>query len=113
MKKGIRFIVLALLLTGLVLKSAAQTDGRTWLLRVYEDNDFLNLSGNGTDNAYTNGTRFDLFYTKNHPSRFFIDRLLPKAGDSSLNVFGFGIMQIMVTPNDITVPYDQPDDYPY
>jgi len=101
------------MLAGIVQKPEAQTDGRAWLLRVYEDNDFLNLNGNGTDNAYTNGTRFDLFYTQQRPPRFFIDRLMPKAGDSSLNVFGFGIMQIMVTPNDITVPYDQPNDYPY
>lgn len=113
MKKNIHLILLALLLAGAVQPLRAQTDGNTWLFRVYEDNDALNIDGNLTDNSYTNGTRFDLFYIKKRPSRFFIDRLLPKAGDSSLNVYGFGLMQIMVTPNDISLPYDQTDDYPY
>ena len=36
----------------------------THLFRVYEDDDFLNIRGNGTDNSYTNGLRFDFFYTK-------------------------------------------------
>ncbi|MHA4807686.1 lipid A-modifier LpxR family protein [Flavitalea flava] len=88
-------------------------DAPTRLLRIYEDNDFINIYGKGTDNAYTNGTRIDLFYTKKHPSRFFIDRFMPKAGDSSVNVFGWGIMQIMLTPNDIAVTERQSKDYPY
>ena len=113
-KKNIHFVaVVLLLLTGSANRLEAQPAENTRLFRVYEDNDFLNIKGNGTDNAYTNGTRLDLFYTKSRPSRFIVDRLMPKAGDSSLNIFGFGAMQIMVTPNDISKTYDQPDDYPY
>jgi len=85
----------------------------TRLLRIYEDNDFINIRGQGTDDAYTNGTRIDLFYTKDKPSRWFIDRNLPKAGDSSINVFGWGLEQLMFTPDDISKSGYQPDDYPY
>jgi len=91
----------------------AQQQEDTRLFRVYEDNDFLNIRGKGTDEAYTNGTRFDLFYTKNHPSSFVVDRKLPHAGDSSINVFGWSLMQVMFTPQDITKTTFQPDDYAY
>ena len=85
----------------------------TFLFRIYEDNDFINTRGLGTDNAYTNGTRVDLFYTKRHPSRHSWDAFMPKAGANSVNVYGWGIMQLMFTPNDISTADYQPDDYPY
>lgn len=113
MKTRLHLILLALLLPGAVQQLQAQADSSSWLFRVYEDNDALNITGNLTDNAYTNGTRFDLFHIQQRPSRFFIDRWMPKAGGGSLNISGFGIMQLMVTPDDISLPYDQPDDYPY
>jgi hypothetical protein len=97
----------------LTAKIQAQDHIPDKLVRIYEDNDFLNITGNGTDNSYTNGTRLDFFYSKRKPSRFFIDRLAPKAGDSSINIFGWGLTQLMVTPNDISTPLYQPDDYPY
>ncbi len=91
----------------------AQKAEPRFLFRLYEDNDFFNIRGIGTDEAYSNGTRFDLFYTKKHESKFFIDKLLPKAGDSTINVFGWGLTQLMVTPRDITKTEFQPDDYPF
>ncbi|MCW3118090.1 MAG: lipid deacylase LpxR family protein [Chitinophagaceae bacterium] len=95
--------------------SYAQSAGKvnTHLVRIYEDNDFLNIRGNGTDNSYTNGTRLDFFFTKKKRSRFFFDRLMPKTGDSSINVFGWSLTQLMVTPNDISTTQYQPNDYPY
>jgi lipid A 3-O-deacylase len=90
-----------------------QQDTPTRLLRIYEDNDFLNIRGQGTDDAYTNGTRIDYFYMPVHPSRWFIDKHMPKAGDSSVNVYGWGIMQLMFTPNDISDAGYQPNDYPW
>src|ERR1700742_2044685 len=90
----------------------SDSSGR-YMFRIYEDNDFLDIRGNGTDNSYTNGLRFDLFYTKKKRSRFFIDRLLPKAGNSSVNVFGWSLAQLIVTPTDIGATQYQPDDYPY
>ena len=116
MNRHLHFIFPVLLLLAASVsrgQGQPQSEGYTRLFRVYEDNDFLNIKGNGTDNAYTNGTRFDLFYTKKHPSHSLVERLLPRAGDSSLNIFGWSLMQIMVTPNDISKTYDQPDDYPY
>jgi len=83
------------------------------LFRIYEDNDFLNISGNGTDNSYTNGLSLDFFYTNKKPSRSFIDRLMPRAGKNSVNVFGWCLTQLMFTPNDISTARYQPDDYLY
>lgn len=81
-------------------------------LRVYEDNDHINPFGSVSDKGYTNGTRFDYFYIKDHDSRFFLDRWLPKAGKTAVNTFGIGIMQTMYTPED---PQEDPDvqDWPY
>ena len=94
-------------------KLLAQSGEPTRIFRLYEDNDILNIRGNGSDRSYTNGLRFDLFYTKKHPSRFFIDRWLPGAGDNSVDLFGWGIMQKMVTPNDLSKTENQPNDYQY
>jgi lipid A 3-O-deacylase len=85
----------------------------TRLFREFWDDDYFNYSGHGTDRAYTDGTRFELFYIKSKPSRFFVDRALPKAGDSSINVFGWGLVQLMMTPEDISNPNFQPNDYPW
>ncbi|HET6254850.1 MAG TPA: lipid A deacylase LpxR family protein [Puia sp.] len=84
-----------------------------WMFRIYEDNDFLNARGCGTDDAYTNGTRLDYFYQPLHPPKNPIDHILPKAGAHSLNIYGWGIMQLMYTPQNITDPAYQPDDYPW
>src|SRR5258708_4413618 len=92
---------------------AQQIDTPTHLIRIYEDNDFINIWGHGTDNAYTNGTRLDYFYDLPHPSRFFIDKALPKAGEASINTYGWGIVQLMYTPDHLSKPDYQPHDYPW
>jgi len=92
---------------------AQQPDTPTHMIRIYEDDDFINIWGQGTDNAYTNGTRLDYFYTLQHPSRFFIDKILPKAGAGSVNTYGWGIVQLMYTPDDLTSKAYNPHDYPY
>jgi lipid A 3-O-deacylase len=84
-----------------------------WLFRIYEDNDFINARGRGTDDAYTNGSRLDYFYQPRHPSKDPVDHILPKAGASSVNVYGWGIMQLMYTPNNLTDSAYQPNDYPW
>jgi hypothetical protein len=110
-----RALIFLLLLIALSTGVAEAQQGETYnrMVRVYEDNDIINIKGNGTDQGYTNGTRLDLFYVKNKRSRFFIDRLMPKAGDSSVNTFGWGIMQIMITPTDISKKIPDGNDYPY
>jgi len=88
-------------------------DSLHWMFRIYEDNDFINARGCGTDDAYTNGTRFDYFYQPGHSPANAVDRLLPKAGRQSVNIYGWGIMQQMYTPSDITDSAYQPHDYPW
>jgi lipid A 3-O-deacylase len=83
------------------------------MMRIFEDEDFINIAGHGTDESYTNGTMIDYFYTKPERSRFFLDRLFPSAGDSSVNTYAWGVAQLMFTPRDISKSEYQPNDYPY
>jgi hypothetical protein len=96
-----------------VSNSLAQPLKTPQLFRIYEDNDFLNIRGNGTDNSYTNGTSLDYFYQQDRPSRLFINRWMPRTGHHSVNVFSWRLTQLMVSPNDISKTAFQPDDYPY
>lgn len=89
------------------------SDTPTRIFRIYEDNDFINIRGCGTDDAYTNGTRLDYFYMPKRRPKGLINRIMPKAGDSSVNVYGWGVMELMYTPEDITDSAYQPDDYPW
>lgn len=92
---------------------AAGKDSVTRILRIFEDNDGINIFGQSTDDAYTNGTRIDLFYTPAHRPHGLLGKLAPQAGDSSIDVYGWGIMQLMYTPMDISKPGFQSHDYPY
>lgn len=90
----------------------AQKSETSKMFRLYEENDFLNLNGHGTDRSYSNGTRFDFFYEK-QKTRNFLHRIMPKAGDSSRNIYGWGLMQVMVTPNNLKATAYVPNDYSY
>lgn len=92
------FYTVLLIQFGTTVKLTAQTNAPSDIFRAYEDDDFLNDLGRGTDKAYTSGLQVTLFYNKNHASHFFLDHCLPKAGDSSINTYGLGLMQIMYTP---------------
>ena len=97
----------------LYLNSAnAQKAGPTKMFRFSEENDFFNLNGHGTDKSYSNGTRLDFFYEK-QTSGGLLHKLMPKAGDSSRNMYGWSLMQIMVTPDDIKAKNFLPNDYFY
>lgn len=108
-------LIVPFLLMILATKStrAQNTTGYRTLFRIYEDNDFMNIWGNGSDKGYTNGTRLDIFYIKSRPSRFFMDRWMLKAGNGSVNTFGWGLMQMMMTPMDIHLSVPDKNDYPY
>jgi hypothetical protein len=104
-----------LLVTAILLylnNANAQRAEATKMFRVYEENDFLNVDGHGTDRSYSNGTRLDFLYEK-QTSRGLLNRLMPKAGDSCRNIYGWSLMQIMVTPNNITATAFLPNDYRY
>lgn len=114
-------MLLGLGLLGLTMQALAQPDmppqapedSVSHMLRFYEDDDFINIWFNGTDDAYTNGTRIDYFYKPDIHSRFFLDRWMPAAGDSTIDIYGWGAMQIMYTPLNILNPNYQPNDYPW
>lgn len=98
---------------GMPHSSFAQKNTLDRLLQVYIDDDYINFYGKGTDKAYTSGTRFTMFYAKKKSSTFLLDRLLPKAGIGSRNIFGFGLAQVIFTPKKISDPNFQPNDYPW
>lgn len=83
------------------------------LFRVYEDNDFINIAGKGTDKGYTNGTRFDYFFDKKQPAHFFLDKWFPTAGEGSVNTFSYSLQQVMLVPSDISKPEPDKNDWPY
>jgi lipid A 3-O-deacylase len=90
----------------------AQKSEPAKMFRFYEENDFFNVRGKGTDKSYSNGTRLDFFYEK-QTTRGFLQKLMPKAGDSSKNIYGWSLMQIMVTPDNIKSTTYLPNDYYY
>jgi lipid A 3-O-deacylase len=90
-----------------------QQPGSPTLLRLYEDDDYFNIRGKGTDDAYTNGSRIDFFYIPDKPSHSAVDNVLPRAGAGSIDVYGWGIMEMMFTPKNLKDTAFQPDDYPW
>ena len=90
-----------------------QQQSSTTLLRIYEDDDYFNIRGKGTDDAYTNGSRIDLFYIRDRPSHSIVDEVLPSAGSGSIDVYGWSIMEMMYTPKEIGDTAFQPNDYPW
>src|SRR5882757_5627062 len=115
MKRNLLFImVLSLVQLSTTTPSYSQKeDAPTHLFRASWDDDYFSFYGKGTDRAYTDGTRFEYIYAKRKPSAFLPDKLMPKAGDSSTNLYGWGITQLMFTPNNISKTSFQPDDYPW
>ncbi|MBS1664034.1 MAG: lipid A deacylase LpxR family protein [Bacteroidetes bacterium] len=107
------FTVFLLGIGQLYAQEVQETDTLTHLFRIYEDDDCINILGNFSDNAYTNGTRLDYFYMPARTPRFFVDHILPHAGNSSRNIYGWGITQLMYTPDDLLKTTYQPNDYPY
>ena len=93
--------------------ASPEHDSVTHMLRISEDDDFINIWGQGTDNAYTNGTRIDYFYQPLHPSHHLWDKWMPSAGKNSTNIYGWGLEQVMYTPDDINSSAYQPNDYPW
>ena len=112
MNKTAFYLVCSLLLL-YTRQICAQTKAPTRLFSIYEENDFLNLAGKGTDRAYTNGLRLELFYEKKKLSLLRLDDWLPKAGNNSTITYGWALMQMMFTPMDLTNPNYQAGDYPY
>ena len=83
------------------------------VLRIFEDDDFFNIRGKGTDEGYTNGSRLDYFYVKHHPDRQADRWLMPDAGKGAVNTYGWGVMEVMFTPTNLRASAYLPGNYPY
>lgn len=106
--------ILALAIVCCAFSAIAQTGtGYTHMFRIYEDNDAMNVGGKRTDQAYTAGTQLSVFYQKDRRSTFFLDRWMPAAGDSSINTFGWSIMQMIFTPRNLRRKVPEKNDYFY
>ncbi len=101
----------------MVLKNEVMGQGNSQnpkkVLRIYEDNDFLNLRGKGTDEAYTNGLKIEYFNENKSEVSFFLNKWLPKAGKDAVNTFGWGIMQMIYTPRNISKAEPDKNDFAY
>ena len=93
--------------------SEGQDSSYRHMVRIYEDNDLIKVFGATSDKGYTNGTRLDYYYVKRHDSRFFLYKMMPKAGKQSVNTFGFSLTQTMFTPEDLTATEPNVSDWPY
>lgn len=103
-------LVIYLLFSGFL---KAQPEGiYTRQFRLSIDEDFINIRGEGTDEAYTGGLHLDYAYTA-RKVRFFLGRWLPKAGEAAINTYEIGLSQMMFTPKDLSVTYPLRGDYPY
>ncbi|HXB07049.1 MAG TPA: lipid A-modifier LpxR family protein [Puia sp.] len=111
------FIIAGLSITGgptlAQSRPAPEKDSVTRMLRFYEDDDYINFWGCGTDNAYTNGSRIDYFYQPAHPPHGILGKFAPRAGAGSTDVYGWGLFEIMYTPDNLTKKEWQPNDYQY
>ncbi|TDX01667.1 lipid A-modifier LpxR family protein [Dinghuibacter silviterrae] len=112
-----QFYLILGLLAGIVWphQNAQAQDAKTTspVLRIYEDDDFFNIRGIGTDEGYTNGSRIDYFYAKRHRDRLADRWLMPSAGRGSVNTYEWGIMEVMYTPNNLKIKDYMPNNYPY
>ena len=107
---SIFFILLLLSATGNPLQ--AQKKNQAQFLKIYWDDDFFNLRGEGTDRGYSSGLKIDYFYTKNGKAKF-PSNLLMKVTENADNLYGWGISNNIYTPNDIKATDIQYGDRPY
>lgn len=108
-----QFYLILGLLAGTLLSCTNANAQQHPVIRIYEDDDFFNIRGKGTDEGYTNGTRIDYFYSKKHNDHLADRWLMPSAGPGSVNTYGWGVMQVMYTPTNIKDSKYLPDNYPY
>jgi lipid A 3-O-deacylase len=117
-----RILLLLFITAGLLtIKSSHGQTGRTdnnkdsvtHMLRLFEDDDYINFWGCGTDNAYTNGSRIDYFYQPAHRPHGVLGKYAPSAGFGSSDIYSWGVYEIMYTPDNLTKTAWQPNDYQY
>ncbi|RAK41973.1 UNVERIFIED_ORG: uncharacterized protein DUF2219 [Chitinophaga ginsengisegetis] len=107
------FLPVILLCIMAITASAQITQDATKQLRVYEDDDYFNVWGRGTDRGYSNGSSIGYLYMKEKKSVFLDKWILPAAGRNAVNVFEWSAMQVMITPNQIADTSFNPKDFYY
>ncbi|MES2329606.1 MAG: lipid A-modifier LpxR family protein [Bacteroidota bacterium] len=111
--KKILLILACSFFAGLAALHAQERSSYSHLFRFYYDNDFINVLGKGTDHQYTGGIRLDYFYTRKNHSNSILHRWMPKAGIEAVNTYGWSLMQMAFTPDDLKKTAPDVDDYPY
>ena len=110
MKNGlICFFILLHTLKGIGQKTGAPDQ----FIRLYEDNDGINAWGKGTDWGYTNGSRIDFFLHRKKSSSGLLARLFTAGKENEIRTTGWGLMQIMITPQKTRPSIPDRNDYPY
>jgi lipid A 3-O-deacylase len=110
----VRFYGVLFLLIALQTTASAQADsGYRHMFRVVDDNDVFKLVGDVSDKGYTNGTSIEYYYIKDHTSKFFLDKWMPKAGSNAVNTFGLSLTQDMYTPTELSTTEPDVKDWPY
>lgn len=107
------FFAAFLLCINLVHGQTNQNDSVSRMFTINEDNDFINLRGKGTDEAYTNGLRLELFTLLKGTSESKLTKWMPHAGRNSINTLSWGIIQLMYTPENIQRTIPDPADFAY
>ena len=81
-------------------------------LKLYFDDDYLNIAGKGTDQYYTAGWQFDAYYKRNIRGRSVFDRLLMSLPHGQDNYY-YGMCRRIYTPADLIQPQIIYGDRPY
>jgi hypothetical protein len=85
---------------------------RVSYLKIKEDQDFLNVRGEGTDRYYTNGTALLWYYSKFKKPNLF-EEILLSFGPDTAKVYSYGVTHLMYTPSDISSKQIVRGDRPY
>jgi hypothetical protein len=80
--------------------------------KLYIDDDFFNLRGEGTDRGYSSGIKMEIYFTKKNKPKF-PSNLLMKIDEPTDNIYGWGLTQFIYTPNDISQNIILYGDRPY
>jgi lipid A 3-O-deacylase len=112
MKNHCLILLVLLLFFSKVYSQESMRNNTLEFLRIYEDNDFLDFRGSGTDRYYSNGLRIDFYYSKKNKPKF-PSNLLMQLKNTENSIYGYGITQTMYTPLDISKSEIQIGDRPY
>ena len=106
-------IYLTFLFLVLAFQNASAQKKTNWqLLKLSEDDDYLNLRGEGTDRGYSSGLKLEFLYTKNVKPRF-PNTLLMQIHENADNLYGLSLTQRMYTPGNIMAKEIQYGERPY